>query len=245
MSGIEKETGSNKVFLKIIEGSLRQAVPAGTPDAVEREWQAGGKTGVSIELVHKAAFGHITEVSFYDGESDGRKFTTLNITLDENEDGKKPVIGVGIGTKYAQDLMKKLPSVDFKDEVRIRPFSYIPEGEDKNVTGVEILQRDGTGAFTKKVNNFFIKQEGEKWIPTNGFPVRPKPYEDQTEEEREIYKIQCRAFLMRVIKEKIAPKVALIENDRGFSTPKTYEQEERMKSPEEVAEGINLDDIPF
>jgi len=107
------ETGStNKQYLSIVQGSLRQSVPEGTPDAVRREWEAGGDKGVKHEIVFKAITGIITDVNFFDGESNGRKFTNLNIVLDENESGKKPVISVGIGTRYASDILKKLPNVN-------------------------------------------------------------------------------------------------------------------------------------
>lgn len=210
MSKIEKDTQNNNIYLKIIEGSLRQSVREGTPDAITREWQAGGNSGVSHEIVHKAAYGKITDIDFYEGEKDGRKFTSLNITLDENEEGKTPVITVSVGTKYAQDIMKKLPAINFEEEVRIRPFSFQPEGEDKNVVGVEITQRDRDGNFTKKIDNHFIVKKVvdgiERWLPVNGFPERTSPYNDQTDEEREIYKIQCRMFLIKNTKKLIADK---------------------------------------
>jgi len=237
MSKIETNEGNNKVFLKIIEGSLRQSVPAGTPDAVVREWQAGGDSGMVNELVFKSVIGKIQKVDIYDGEKDGRKFTTLNITLDENEANKVPVVGTSINTKYAQDLMKKLPSVDFDEEVRIRPFSFIPDGEDKAITGVEITQRDGRGEFTRKVDNFFVKKSGDKWEFINGFPKREKPYDDQTEEEREIYKIQAKGFLIRYLKEKVMTKF----DRQPTRIPKSYEEEHNLPRMDE----IDPEAIPF
>jgi len=226
MSKIEKDTGNNKIFLKIIEGSLRQSVPEGTHDAILREWQAGGQTGTVHEIVHKAAYGKIIDVSFYDGEKDGRKFKTLNITLDENEDGKTPVIGVSVCTKYAQDIMKKLPNINFDEEVRIRPFSFIPDGEEKNVVGVEITQRDKEDNFTKKVENHFIEKKTtdgiEKWLPINGFPAREKTYNEQTDEEREIYKIQVRSFLIKNT-EKLSQDLAF---NKKYDKPKPFQSKE-------------------
>src|SRR5580704_9060198 len=113
MSKPEHDT-SNKQYLSIVQGSLRQSVPEGTPEAVRREWEAGGDKGVKHEIVFKAITGRITNVYFYDGESGGRKFQNLNVVLDENEHGKQPVISVGVGTRYASDIMKKLPQVDFE-----------------------------------------------------------------------------------------------------------------------------------
>ncbi len=206
MGGIEKNVINNNVYLKIVDGSLRQKVEKGFVGAIAREWKAGGKEGTTHELSHKAAFGLITKIEIYEGEYEGKKFQTLNVHLDENDIGMTPVVSVGLATKYAQDLMKKLPNVNLKEEVRIRPYKYLPEGEEKDVTGVEITQRDHTGNFEKKIQNHFIKKTVDKkgtetWTPTNGFPVREKAWSDQTDEEREIYKIQCRGFLSRYTRE--------------------------------------------
>jgi hypothetical protein len=255
-SKIEKDTQNNNIYLKIVEGSLRQAVREGTPDSIDREWSVGGEKGVAHEVVHKAAFGIIKNIAFFDGERDGRKFTTLNITLDENEEGKTPVIGVGLGTKYAQDVMKKFPSIDFSQEVRIRPFSFVPEGEDKNVIGVEITQRDSQDKFTKRVDNHFIEKKSvdgvEKWLPTNGFPKREKPYDDQTDEEKEIYKIQCRMFLIKSTKELIAKQFTKLSEDAkedadfdSFTKQEPPSILKRQLSKEEVEQEIDIDSQPF
>ena len=241
MSQIEKEKNNNNIYLKIIDGSLKQAVKPGTMGAEERTWQAGGKSGVAHEISSPAAFGKITNIAFYDGEYEGKKFKTLNITLDENEDGKTPVISASVGTKYAQDIMKKLPGINFDEEVRIRPYSYIPDGEEKNVVGVEITQRDRDGKFTEKVDNHFIKKtvvDGiERWIPTNGFPERTAPWSEQNDEEREIYKIQVRSFLIKST-EKIAQNFA--------EKPKSDAFDEAFKEkPAYPTDEINPDDIPF
>ena len=50
-------SSSNKQYLSIVQGSLRQSVPEGTPEAVRREWEAGGDKGVKHEIVFKAITG--------------------------------------------------------------------------------------------------------------------------------------------------------------------------------------------
>lgn len=205
MSTLERAQ-NDRAFYKIVDGALRRAVPAGTPGAEERVWQAGGKTGTAIELVYKAIFGAIRSVEFYEGEYEGKKFTNFQVSLDADDDGKTPIISIGSGTKYAFDLYHKLPNVDVTAEVRIRPFSFVPEGEDKAVTGIEIMQRDSAGNFTKSIPSFFFKKDGEKNVPINGFPTREKEYSEQTDEEREIYKIKRKGFLISFTKEKTVPK---------------------------------------
>lgn len=243
MSGIEKSIKNDKIFLKIAEGALRQPVPKGTPGAEERDWQAGGESGTAYELVHNAVFGRIVAVDFFEGEKNGKRFTTLNITLDADEDGKFPRLGVPVGSKYAQDIMKKLPNVNFLEEVRIRPFSFTPDGEDKEITGVEITHRGSDDKFSKKVENYFTKKDGEKWVQVNGFPIRSKPWSEQSEGERKIYRIQVEEFLINYTKENIIPKVAQVTTDLATTTPKTKEQEDRMT--DYPVEEIDPNDIPF
>jgi hypothetical protein len=200
-------SSSNKQYLSIVQGSLRQSVTEGTPEAVRREWEAGGDKGVKHEIVFKAITGIITDVNFYDGESNGRKFTNLNIVLDENENGKKPVISVGVSTRYASDILKKLPGVNFDEEVRIRPYAFIPEGEDKTVTGVEITQKDRSGNFTRKVDSFFHSKAGDgKTLIKNGFPKPEGDTRDYTSDDWQAFYVQVRRFLVNYTKENICPR---------------------------------------
>lgn len=202
MSKVEKAVNSDKVFYKIVEGSLRQKANEGHPEAIRRDWTAGGESGTVWEIPSKAIHGIITDVSFYEGEKDGRKFTTLNIAFDENEDGKTPVVTVGIDTKYAQDILKKLPSVKLDQEVRLRPFSFMPEGEDRNVVGVEMTHRDHMGNFTIKIKDYFY--DGEK--NREGYPVPPKAKEDMTSKDWKRYFEDAHEYVIEYVKEKIVPK---------------------------------------
>jgi hypothetical protein len=239
MSKAEQGT-SNKLYLSIVGGALRQSVPEGTPGAIRRDWEAGGEKGVKHEIVFKAYSGKITNVYFYDGESNGRKFSNLNIVLDENEDGKKPVISVGLGTRYASDILKKLPNVDFEKEVRIRPYAFTPEGEDKTVTGVEITQPDNMGGFTDKIDSYFHFQDGAgKWKPKNGFPVPEGDTGDYTSDDWKLFYLQVRRFLVAYTKEHVCSKFA----DASRAAPAHNEASE--SGIEYPKDDIDPSDIPF
>lgn len=241
MAGLEKAS-SDRVFLSIVQGSLRQSVPEGTPDAVKRDWEAGGEKGTKYELVYKAITGRITKVDFFDGDSAGRKFQNINITVDIGAD-KPHVISVGVGTRYGQDIMKKLPNVQFGDEVRIRPYSFQPEGEDKTVTGVEITHKDAGGEFNKKVSSFFHKKEGDRWQSTNGFPVPEGDTADYTSDDWDIFYKQCRRFLVNYTKEHVIPKVESQEPSPPQEFDNGIEMDENVEPPADAT--INPDDIPF
>lgn len=214
--GTEPKKKFDKVFFKIVEGSIRRKVDEGTEGAVVRKWNAGGKSGTSHEVVLDSLFGRIVGLDFYDGEYEGSKYTTLNITLEDDE-GEKAVLGVGVTSKYAMDIMQKLPNIDLNEAVKIRPYSFTPDGEEKEKIGVEILQRDPvTGNFTEKKSSYFHKWDGKRSTLQNGFPDRDKPYDEQTTGEREIYKITRREFLVNYIKTKVAPKLAEVTSDGEY-----------------------------
>lgn len=224
MSNLETNQNSNKVFLSIVQGSLRQSVTEGTPNAVKRDWEAGGEKGTKWEIPFRAISGNITDIQFYEGESNGRKFKTLNIVLDETPEGKIPVITTGLSTRYATDLLKKLPSIDLKGEVRFRPFSFIPDGEEKEVIGMEVMQRDPvTGNFEKKIYSHFHKKDGDKWTSINGYPI---PEEGLDSDGWKIFYMQATRFMSSYIQNNVLPK---LQKD-GFSYPE---------------ETIRAEDIPF
>ena len=226
MSQLE-QSSNNSVYLSIVQGSLRQTVSEGTPNAVRREWEAGGRKGVKHELIYKNAVGRITDVSFYEGESEGRKFTTLNIRLDEQADGKTPVITTGVESRYAQEFLKKLPNIDLEEDVKILPYSFIPDGEEKEKTGVSILQRDHTGQFTKKVKNFFWDEKTNG--AAHGFPV-PDKSNGFDSDDWKVYFTQVKKFLISYTRENILPKFGDTEQS---AVDKAFEEE------------LNPESIPF
>lgn len=233
MSGFEAQKDNNKIYLNIVKGELRRSVEKGTPNAIAREWEAGGKTGVKHELKYPPVFGIIEDVEIYEGESGGKKFQSLNIVFDANEEGLKPVVCASIGTRYATDLLKKLPAIDFTKEVRIFPYSYIPEGKDKPITGVQVTQRDHSGEFTVKIPSYFHYQDGEgKWHAKNGYPEPTGDTSTYSSKHWEIFYGQAELFLLDYLKEKLLPTFHKTELDKVFDKPK-------------AAKEISLDDIPF
>ena len=245
-----EQRSTNKQYLSIVQGSLRQSVPKGTEGAIEREWEAGGNKGIKHEIAFSAIKGFIKDVSFFDGESNGRKFQNLNIVLDENENGKQPVISVGVGTRYASDILKKLPSIDFDKEVHIRPYAFTPEGEDKTVTGVEIMQPDRIGKFVYKVDSHFhSKDGGGKTIVKNGFPVPEGDTKEYTQDDWKVFYLQVRRFLVNYTKEHICPRFADDAAPTGVTRATAEDREEPgEETPSGIGYGpddINPDDIPF
>lgn len=227
MSSLETKQ-TNRRYLSIAQGAIRESVPEGTPKAIKRDWEAGGKKGTKHELVYDHIIGTITDINFYEGEADGRKFTNINVVFDKNSEGINPVVSVGIKTRYGSDLLKKLPAVNLKEEIKLRPFSFRPDGEDKDVTGVEVLQRHPvSGNFEKKVTSHFHKKNGERWEAINGYPTPEGDTRDYSSDDWDIFYKQANKFLVGYMRANIIP---LFEN-----------VQEEIKTEEE----INPEDIPF
>jgi len=237
MSTLEKST-ENNIYLSVIDGTLRQSVPEGTVDAVKRDWEAGGKSGTKWELVYKATVGKIQAIDIYEGEKEGKKFQNLNIVLDENENGKIPVISVGLKSRYADDLLKKLPNVDLDEEVRFRPYSFQPDGEDRKVIGVELTQRNGVGQFENKVMSHFSKKVGDKWEALNGYPVPEGDTSTYSSDDWDIFYKQARKFMVAYLMDNVIPKLeSKTEEDKD--TPKANPWDKKEE------EEIDPENIPF
>jgi hypothetical protein len=226
MSSLNSSEVEN-IYLSIVQGKISEKVGEGAPGAVRREWEAGGKKGVKWEKIYEDMQGFIEEVSFYEGEHDGRKFVQLQLKFDKQANGMHPVLAMGTTTKYAEDVMKKLPLIDFGMEVKIRPFNFIDPVKDKPVTGVSIYQQDGMGKFEKKIGNFFYDTEGKK--AKNGM-VEPTD-EEKDNSDWEMYYKKVNRFLTKYTRENIVPKFPL--------------NEAKKVAPAYPKQEIDAEEIPF
>ena len=196
-----EEKSKDGQYYTVIAGEFRVQVPQDHPEAVRRDYELkDGTHGTKYERAVKALFGKITDVSFYEGDY-GKN---LLVTLDKNEEtGDTPVISVGVATNYGEDFLKKLPSINFEEEVRIRPFAWTPEDSTKERRGIEITMRDEEGLFKKKVHDFF---HDENKNVLHDYPTPEGDVEKYDTEDWKIYFIKARKFLIKYAEENIVPK---------------------------------------
>jgi len=180
-------------FYYVVGGIFKTKVPENHPEAVARV----NKNGVTVhEKDVQALFGKIENVSIYEGDF-GKN---LNITLDPNEDGEIPVASFVLDSRDGEDVMRKLPNVDFSKEVKIAPYRFTPEGETKEKSGVSIFQQDENGYFKVKIENYFW--DGK----TNLHGMPSIDWEGATEADKKIHFIKVNAFLFDFLEKKILPK---------------------------------------
>lgn len=216
-------SSSNKVFYQVYDQKLRTRVPEGTEGAISRKLTKGKNEGKEVwERETQALYGLIEDISIEETEFEGGKVKQLRITLDKNEEGKNPVLTVGIESKNGRDLMKILPAVDFKNEVRLMPYRFTPEGSVDEISGFSVAQKDAEGKFTIKVQNFFFDPEKKEYI--NGFPTID--WDNASESDKKIYKIQRDEFLVKYLTEKVLPNFAANPNEEVEYPDNPFSEEE-------------------
>lgn len=242
------------LYYTIVGGSFRVQVSPDHPEAIRRDWTSadGQKSGTKYERIIKSLVGYIEDIQFRDGDYGMQMY----VALDENTEGWTPIIALSTASREAEDLMRKLPGVDFLKEVSLRPFNF--EGDTGEVRGMEIIQPDEAGEFTVKIKNYF--RDTEKKENINGLPSPDGDTENYSKDDWKLYFLQVRKFLVSYTRDRIAATVAQSVIDRGVAVPQSAEQEERVRetrieppnslkgrvrSKEEVEEDINVDDLPF
>lgn len=220
---LQAHEGGNKVYLKIIDGKLRQEVDKETAGAVKRYWKApDGSEGTKWEMVYDTVSGTITNISFR--ETDFGKF--LNLEFDGTE-----VVAFHTDHRYFSDVVKKLASCDITKPMAIRPYDFTDKDE-KRITGVSVTQ-EGHGWKDNKAPDFFYDFETKTYkhdFPKAGH-TKDKPYD---KDDWKAYFIGVKKFLVAYVTLSIIPLVEKHIQD---------ETEEVMIAPE--GEDTKLSDIPF
>lgn len=196
------------------DGTLRLVVPEGTEGAVKREYETStGEKGVKYELVFNTLVGHVTGVAFHDGDFGKLLQLTVN-------DGKGDMIlSLSTATNFGEDVMKKLPNIDFTKECSFSPFSFTNE-KGKSVKGVSIVQEG------EKIKNFFQSTDPEIKEPINGYPKAKGDTTKYSKDKWKIYFLEAREFLTEYIEENVVKGY--------FKTASTIKAVESGDFPEEA-----------
>src|ERR1035437_1087498 len=191
----------------LADGKIHVAAKEGQEGAVVREYETdddkknktGVKSGRKSEMLYTELVGMITKVEFYEGGYGNN----IQVTVQDGED--KPVI-LSLSTigNYGTDLMKKLINVDMKRYVKIVPFSFINEKNNKTVKGVTIFQVDEKTGKSEKAENYFFDKEAKKNL--HGFPEIPAAIQKYIDAKKKapntkwkIYFAECDEFLTEQI----------------------------------------------
>jgi hypothetical protein len=243
-----EEIREKNLYYTIIGGSFRVQVDKDDPQAIRRDWTSadGQKSGTKYERIVNSLVGYIEDIQFRDTEYGLQMY----VALDKNLNDEMPVIALQTASREAEDLMKKLPNINFLKEVRLRPFNFEGDSGDE-VRGMEVMQPDEKGEFIVKVTGYFRDVATKENI--NAFPSPEGDTENYSKDDWKLYFLQARKFLVSYTRDKIAATVAQAVVDRSTVTPKSAEQEARLvgdkpQRPRVIGDPdaeINPDDIPF
>lgn len=225
---------SEGLYYSIIDGTFRRRVPEGTQGAVRREYETkDGAKAEKYEIKVEALAGHIEDIGIYDGDY-GRQ---LKIKLDKNADGVHPEIQLNVETTYGEDVLKKLPHVDFHKEVKFRPFAFTDDNG-REVRGVEVSQGE------TKYKNFFWDYEKKEAV--NGLPVPQGDTDSYSKDDWKIHFLSVRKFLIAYFTDTVRPRFEKEHSEERVGSASPLERPETPdESWREDDEEIKPEDIPF
>jgi len=185
---------TNQRFISILsDGKIHETVSKDTEGAILREYEtSSGEKGEKWELVYARLEGKITNVQFQEGEYGENIHVTFQF-----EDGTEVVLSQSTAGSFGEDLMKRLPGVNFDDKVGLSPYAFENE-KGKMIRGVGLYQT------SDKVGNFFF-EDGKA---LHGYPVPEGDTETYDKDDWKIHFIKVRKFLVAYVKEHIVPKFA-------------------------------------
>jgi len=176
--GLNKSNHTNKKFVSIAGGKLRQRVEPEVEGAEEREIEYKDGTKKTVyELIYDNLDGYIENISFKD--TDFGKM--INIAIDG------VVISLNTEGKHFSTFARRLPSIDFKKKVYLTPYDF--ESDGKRMVGISVVQDD------EKIDDYFY--DGKKNI--NGIPKFEGNKDDKG--DWKIYFIQVEKFLVKHIED--------------------------------------------
>ena len=195
----KKET---RTFVSILgsTGDFRQVVSEDTEGAVRRDYEIKDskdgsiKKGTKFELVFDSIDGHIADIEIFEGDY-GKN---LILTMDFGEDAEPVGISVNTATPFGEDLMKKLPNINFNEVVELSPYSF-EDDEGKSRRGISIKQNG------EKIQSFFYDPQANegKGGNVNGYPDPQGDTSAYDKDDWKIYFTQARKFLVKYTEEHI------------------------------------------
>lgn len=180
----EKFEGGKKYVSILSDGKFHQSVPEGTEGAVTRTYEDKDKVEhTKTELVFDSVSGMITKISFEDGEF-GK-----NLLIEIDGDG---IVQLNTASNFGEDLMKKIPNINLKEEVKLVPFSFEDNGKSKK--GVTVYQNE------VKIDSHYY--DLEKKISCNGIPETEGDTKKFDSDDWKMHFMRVRKFLIGEV-EKI------------------------------------------
>ena len=225
------ETTSGK-YLNVVQGDLREKVEEGTEKAVRRVYEtSNGTKGEKWEIVYSNGIsGIIEDIQLRDGDFGEQ------LSIHISDVGEHFYINVPSDSNYATDLLKKLPNIDLKKEVFLRPYSFTPKDSDKVKRGMTVKQGN------KKIDNFYFDPNTKKVI--NGCPAPTGDTKSYSKTKWKAYFAQELIFLQEELLKVFPKKSDSVTKDIEVNSPEFVSPKPDTKHKPVSAEADD-DDLPF
>lgn len=179
MPAVQNERGAGKTFLTIVKNRLVEQVEEGTVGAVSRV----NKTGKTVyEKTHDAWGGIVRDWKIE--ETDFGK--VLKVVFDDAI--------LSLSGKMRDEFIKKFAGADKMQPVIISPYpDFVGKDGRPKKSGLSVIQD------SQRLYSIFSDYKDGVFIEKNGYPVAPARWDEMTEEQQAIYKIQANAFLEKYV----------------------------------------------
>jgi len=235
MPGTTRSAG--KVYLSIVQGSLRQRVEEGTPGAIKREFEnkKDNTKGEKWEIIYSEWLGTLQQLKVIEDDQYGQKLAV------EFEDA---IINIPTDSKYFQTLMQKLPCADLTLPISVHPYDF-EKGGDK-FKGISVSQRG------VKLKSYYYDEAGKA---INGYPVPEGDVKTFNSDDWKIFFLRVKKFLLGQLpglQALLTPQIAQVEDELETPEDNTLDLENMKQEtiaktdlPTSDASEVRIEDVPF
>lgn len=190
--GLLEREDKGRLLYVLADGLLREQVDETTEGAKLRvvKDDDGNVKAEKWELTYPGVKGFITGVTTYDGDYG----TNINIAIKDTDD-EEFVLSLKANSKYGEDFLHKLPSVNFAEAIVIKPYNF--ESDGKKMTGVSMMQGD-----TKLTNAYNWKNEAGEWESTDGYPQVDEKKKPKNSDQWMVFFTQRREWVIENLIER-------------------------------------------
>lgn len=230
-----KPTGT---YVSIKDGTLRVKADNSQEGAIKREYTKkvdGVETQVTVwEFEYTELTGKISGIEFKENDW-GRQ---IYIKISDGEGDAENILILGTKDNYGNDVLKKLPNIDFTKKVVLKPYSFVGDNN-KQFTGVSV-QQEGV-----KILGAFYNPETKKALL--GIPVAVKkdipPVAEKTERSAfwSAFFTNQEIFLVKYAKNNVLGKIP--KGDSGVTPEEKADKEFKGLSTKKGE--IDPEEIPF
>jgi len=239
--GLNAGESGNVIFATILseDASIRVKAVENAPNAERREWTMGTKSGVKWEYKYADLTGKITKVFVKENKFDTSTVKVLNIHVLDND--KTISLQTPLSSNFASDFLKRLPNVDFSENVKLIPYNLMTENG-KTRKGIAIHQGP-----EKRANYFYDPK-----TKANLFGFAEVDETDRYEDWYwKSYFGKVTSFLAKFLEDKITSKIEQNSNHQyepmnEAEINKSFNQEHPNDLPDNInSEDVSSDDLPF